>query len=323
VQGVHNFSTSEGDLTFPSLSILQTGNFLLKEFWQTVSHYRANDGYPSLIIAGDPWIGFLKCYLLKKLIFKKSEIQIQFHGDIYSIAKPWRLKESMKYWIIRLSLKSAQSIRVVSNFQVEELKSRVKGDVTFVCAPIPLDFDKIPAEVSTQRAGIGLVGRLHKERGLEYFVSILEEMKFRELRTPIFIIGNGPEKRYLFRKLENLELLDDVVFLGELSNPDLKKFYKSLRVLLTCAPSEGYGLTIREAALSGIHVVARNSKGTISAKQDFDLEIQLYDSVAQAVDLIDKFLSSEIKPFVDPNKIHLQKARDLDSARKWAQSWVV
>jgi glycosyltransferase involved in cell wall biosynthesis len=323
VQGVHNFSSAMGDSTFPCLSVLQTSSFFFKEFRKTVSYYQKKGGYPSLIIAGDPWVGFLKCYFLKKFYFKKSEIQIQFHGDIYSVPKLWRLKESIKYFIIRLSLKSADSIRVVSNFQVEDLKSRADVNTTFVCAPIPLDFDKIPTEVNSQRSGMGLVGRLHKERGLHYFVSILEEMKNREIQTQIYIVGDGPEKEYLIRELEKLNLLECVILRGELSNSELKIFYKSLKVLLNCAPREGYGLTIREAALSGIQVVARNSKGVISAKQDFDSEIHLYDSVTQAVDLIDKVLSNRVQTFVDPNKFHLQEARNRDSTRKWAQSWVV
>jgi glycosyltransferase involved in cell wall biosynthesis len=323
VQGVHNFSNEFGAINFPNLSILKSSSNTFAEFIRTISHYRERRGYPGVIIAGDPWVGFLKCYLLKRFVFRGSEIQIQFHGDIYSVPKPWKLKELIKYSIVRLSLVSAQSIRVVSDFQIEELKPHVQSDATFVCAPIPLDLEKISTRQNSLRDGIGLIGRLHKERDLDFFVSIVEELNIRRIRIPVLIVGNGPEKKSLVRKLKKLGLLGNVSFLGEMGNSELKILYGNLRVLLTCAPSEGYGLTIREAALSGIQVVARKSKGTISAKQDYDLNIHLYDSISQAVDLIDSVFKDEVKRLVDTPKILLQEKRDLDAIQQWVQTWVV
>ncbi len=323
VQGVHNFSGELEDLNLPNLSILQSSSNTFAEFIRTISHYREKHGYPGVIIAGDPWVGFLKCYLLKRFIFKGSEIQIQFHGDIYSAPKPWKLKELIKYCIVRLSLGSAHSIRVVSDFQIEELKPHVQSNATFVCAPIPLDLEKISTKENSLRDGIGLIGRLHKERGLDFFISIVEELNFRQICTPVLIVGNGPERKSLVRKLRKLGLLGNVSFLGELGNSELKELYGNLRVLLTCALSEGYGLTIREAALSGIQVVARKSKGSASAKQNYDLDIHLYDSISHAVDLIDDVFKGEVKQFVDPRKVPLQEKRDLDAIQQWVRTWVV
>jgi glycosyltransferase involved in cell wall biosynthesis len=322
VHGIECASDSFDGLDFSHLVFIKSGMNIVSEFTRTISHYRKIKEFPNVIIAGDPWIGFLKSYILKKFFFRKSRLQIQIHGDVYSMPDIWKLKEVIKYCIVRLSLQSADSIRVVSNFQVSELEPFVRNGTSFVCAPIPIALEKIPLESNLQRTGIGFIGRIHKERGLDIFVSILEELKNRKVAAPIFVIGDGPEKKTLTLNLDKHGLFDNVTFLGELSNLELREQYSKIKVLLTCAPSEGYGLTLREAALSGVSVVARRSLGSVNAKQDYFSDIALYDSVMQAGNLIIEALNQEVSIHSGAEKISLQKERDIESIRNWARTWI-
>lgn len=323
ILGIRKLPDNVDEKDFPNLSILDSNGNLFLEFFKIVSYYREKSGIPGVIIAGDPWFGFLKCYFLKKFFFKESLVQIQFHGDIYTLPKPWHLKETFKYLIVKQSLATADSIRVVSDFQIGELRPFVSKSVSFVCAPIPLDIEKIPREVNGGRQGIGLVGRLHKERGLDIFLSILKELKAREIKSPIFIVGNGPSKKPLLGEIENLGLAESVFFVGGLNNLELRDFYSKLKILLSCAPSEGYGLTIREAALSGIQIVARKSKGTLTAKNEYFAEINLYNSVSQAVNIIEELLQREEVEFNNLARIQMQMSKDQDLIDQWVRTWIL
>lgn len=139
--------------------------------------------------------GFVVAHLLRKYIFRNSKLQIQIHGRIF--AKPARLspKDILKFFLVKKSIREADSIRVVSNFQIEEVLKETKTNAEFVCAPIPIDFRKIPVNTYASRQGIGFVGRIHEERGLELFASIVSELSHQKVRIPVFVIGDGPRKR--------------------------------------------------------------------------------------------------------------------------------
>lgn len=322
VMGVKNFPKVQKENHLKHLEFIETGSTHISQLILTVLRYRKAKQYPNMIIAGDPWIGFLKCYFLKRFFFKGSKIQIQFHGDVYSQPKFWKLKAYIKFCIVRFSLNLANSIRVVSEFQILDLEPKVRKGASFVCAPIPIDFSKVSNSTEFQREGVGYVGRIQRERGLEQFVSIMREMRTRRIDSPVYVVGSGPDEKRFRRMLQSEGLESSVEFLGEMTSLELREFYSRIKVLLSCAPSEGYGMTLREAALSGVPVVAQSSKGSISAAKDYSPEIAIYDSISQAVDLLSNILYQNDLYSSKVEKISLQKNRDKDSIRRWVKTWI-
>ena len=276
---------------------------------------------PKTLIAGDPVYGFLSAVLMKIMKTHSSNIQIQFHGDTYSASTIHDFKSFFRFLITRISFKFANSIRVVSNFQIEELQPLARNDAILVTSPIPLDYKKIPTNPREKRAGIGFIGRLHRERGIKEFLSIILELRRRQVSDPIYVIGEGPEKSFLANELQKANLQDGVFFLGNLENEELCTQYSKLKVILSCAPSEGYGLTLREGALSGVQIVARNSSGSTAALRDFGPSIHLYASVQDAVNLVIRSLKVEDSPHSNRQQIISQKNRELDSISAWVSTW--
>lgn len=301
------------------INILGTSliSFFLRILWKCP---RAESKFRT-IIAGDPVFGFLAALLIKITSIPLSNIQLQFHGDIYSASTIQDGKTLIRFLITRLSLKFAQSIRVVSNFQIEELRPITRKNVDFRVAPIPLNYLKIPINSQGERIGIGFIGRLHYERGLNQFVEIVLELRRRYINEPIYVIGDGPEKDYLTGKLQTNSLGGNIFFLGSIKPEELSFQYATLRVVLSCAPNEGYGLTLREAALSGIYVVAHRSNGAIEAKADFDAQIQLYESIHEAADLIIDALNTSGGSTPNEENIETQKAREMRLISNWVSSW--
>jgi glycosyltransferase involved in cell wall biosynthesis len=277
-------------------------------------------GYRTLI-AGDPIFGFLSALLIKKAKTPISQIQLQFHGDTYSLSTVRGLKSFIRFLISRISLKVANSVRVVSLFQIEELKPLARKNADFFTAPIPLNFQKIPLESREERLGVGFIGRLHYERGTTQFVAIVQDLRLRNFYHPIYVIGDGPEKAFIFRELQKNNLQRDVFFLGKLESEELCAQYAKLKVILSCAPKEGYGLTLREGALSGVHVVAHKCPGAIEAKADFDAYIHLYESIHEASDLIIGLHEREYVVHSNTENIQVQKAKEMQLISNWVSSW--
>jgi len=109
-------------------------------------------------------------------------------------------------------------------------------------------------------------GRLISHKGVKYLVKAAKKIK-----GDVFIIGDGPEKKYLLKlvkelKLKNVHLLG---YMGEQESEELKDFYYRADVFV--APSvweEPLGLTILEAMASKTPVVVTRKGGIPLAVKD-------------------------------------------------------
>jgi hypothetical protein len=64
--------------------------------------------------------------------------------------------------------------------------------------------------------------------------------------------------------------------------------------LISFAEQEGYGLALREAVLSGVHVIAKRNSGTEEALKAFPGRIDLIESAPEAHKLIKSFKPREV-----------------------------
>lgn len=103
------------------------------------------------------------------------------------------------------------------------------------------------------------VGRLTKEKGIEYLISAAENID-----AEIFIIGGGPYKKYLqnYTKISEVTNVHFLGYFGREYLSELKEFYSRADVLVV--PSivdESLGLVILEAMAANTPVVASNKGG--------------------------------------------------------------
>ncbi len=277
--------------------------------------------YSRTLIVGDPVYGFLSGLLLKVTRSRNSKLQLQFHGDVYSKNSIHDFKGFVRFFIVRVSLKLANSVRVVSNFQIPELRALVRNSTQFIVAPIPLNYQKIPVDSRTNRSGLGIIGRLHPERGTREFLSIVQELRSRRVFDPVYVIGDGKDKKFMIAELKKLDLLNEIYFLGNLGTDELRDKYSKLKVILSCAPNEGYGLTLREGVLSGVQVVARKSPGSVEALIEVDDNLHLYETIDEASSLIVEALNRTGSHYSNMEKIKIQKTIERNSISEWVATW--
>lgn len=274
------------------------------------------------LVCGDSQQSFLIALILKLVCGKLLHIQIQFHGDTYSYRSAYGIKGIARVSLSRLGIRLADSIRIVSRFQADEIvrispSSRIK----LVLAPIPIDFSRVAGASKAINFDIAFIGRLHSERGILELIEILRKLLTEKPRTRAVIVGDGPLRKLIESNLAPWLNNSSISFLGYLPGDEIRNIYASTNLLLSTAPKEGYGLTLREAALSNVFVIAHKSKGVVEAQESFHDRIETYSNVEEAVMLIRQRLDEFRKP-LDAKIKALQLKSDAEGLNRLLDSWL-
>ena len=106
---------------------------------------------------------------------------------------------------------------------------------------------------------LGIVGRLHKEKGHAYAIQALEILS---QKTPLelHIAGSGSLYKTLQAQVDSLKYLK-VHFLGSLTEAEIRKLYDHLDLLLVPSFHEGFNLTAHEALATGLPIVGTDVCG--------------------------------------------------------------
>jgi glycosyltransferase involved in cell wall biosynthesis len=314
--GEHNISVSGSH----NLKVYHVGSsfrisprFLLRSF----SILRETKGEIRGFICGDPWETFWTTYLLRFMLRIKAPIQVNIHADVFD---PKWISQSFVNRIRRallvIAIKNSSMIRAVSLNVQQEIHQKYPG-CRVVLAPIPI---MLP-QISTRRENsvtavqtIGWVGRIAEDRGIHYFIELLSRLNNKDPRFRVVIAGTGPLKHFAEQRLRTFLAEDRLIFLGQVNQSDLPKLYREMNVLVSCAKSESYGLSIREALMSGTPVWGIESIGVKRLQNEYGSNfVRLFDLKSSDEKLAKAFndLSQIVVPsnvsvsILDNNQKHL------------------
>lgn len=272
--------TTQSELyPFLEITFSQLGLFgLIKNLRELL---KANIGLISTIIAGDPWVGFLICLLAS--IRTRIPIQVSIHGEPY-LKENYSadVKSCLKDFWLRLFLRRADSVRLVSVHQVSYIQERYAIDrQKIIISPIPVLIPDKFKNVKKEKNIIAFVGRIHKERGIDLWIEIIAKLRDVTEDFELLIIGDGKESHHFEQGLRELDV--PFKFTGRLSNIEVQGTWNKVSVLLSTAPTESFGLTLREAQMSGVYVVAFENFGTKANRDLFPKGISLFTDIETAV----------------------------------------
>jgi glycosyltransferase involved in cell wall biosynthesis len=236
--------------------------------------YSSSSGF--YIVAGTVLQPLIIGSLLKKF-FHNSRLQVSVHGDLGA----WRNKSvtnRLKELYVRLFGRNADLVRLVTAAQVEVAQRLFQHTSTEFCVcPIPIKHNLIVEGIRPRNeARIGVVGRLHPERGVDQWIQISRQLLEYELE----VVGDGPLKERVIKELPNANVI------GRVEHSEVFARYPRFSVLLSAAPFESYGLSIREALLSGTPVVTRKTLGVAELLNQFPRIIKGFDTTDEAVKAI-------------------------------------
>jgi len=104
-----------------------------------------------------------------------------------------------------------------------------------------------------------IVGALHANKGQADAISATYKLHKLGIKASLLLVGEGEDK-YLFEQMaDDLEILQDVHFIGTVEN--VSNWYALSDIVLVCSKMEAFGRVAVEAMLSGKPVVAANAGG--------------------------------------------------------------
>lgn len=156
------------------------------------------------------------------------------------------------------------------------------------------------------------VGRYSKEKGQEMLINVfskaIEQNKDKNLK--LILIGYGDDTILLENKIQELGLSDNIILTGKKDNP--YKYMKKSDCYVSSSMYEGQGLTIFEANISGIPVIATNAKGNVSAVKFVDGRLVKNDEDSLLFE-INEFIECPFESTIsDYEKYELERATKFD-----------
>jgi len=277
-----------------------------------------------LLVAGDPWESYWSAYFLNKFLNKKIPIQIQVHGDI---ADPrWRKINSrnrIRFSLAKLALSKASSIRVVTKYQAENLvKAFGIEREKIVAVPVPINVLGKSASISERPKTIGLIGRIHQDRGIWEFIKLARVLNSSSKDFKVIVIGDGPSKDKFLLKLSSVISKNRIIYLGQLPESELRKAWNRIGVLVSMAPVESYGRVIRESLIAGVPVWATASAGVNDLMDNCKKgEVKLLD-LSKSDTSLDKDFKTLLKTKVGSDFSKRFIKENNTYAAKLASSWI-
>lgn len=310
-----------------TLSIFRV-NFLkvIINFRKNVFHEFINFGFkPVLVVAGDPWESSWCALRFRKIGLKNGlniPIQIQVHAEM---SKNWSnasLVNRFRSMLTSRTFAKSSRIRATSASQKSLLVSRFGADESLIdVLPVPLSLisEEIMIFNEHRPFSIGFVGRIQKERDLKLFAEVCRKIASVNSELKVVIIGDGNSRESFITELKKSISFENIECLGYLNGLDLERSWAKIGVLLSTAPNESYGRSIRESLMHGIPVLARNSMGVDSLRMEAPHNwIRVLDPKMNAEELSKEFLDLQCLETTDEylkkqNSFQVKVVEDLVS----------
>jgi len=152
------------------------------------------------------------------------------------------------------------------------------------------------------------VGRLMPSKSFDVLIDAVRTVRDK-IPATLVIVGEGYEREALERRVRELDAEEWCELPGRISASDLVDHYRSAWVLASASQSEGWGMTITEAAACGTPAVATRIAGHVDAIDDGVTGIlvtggsELADALTRVLDDIDL------------------RSRMADAATQWARAF--
>ena len=102
---------------------------------------------------------------------------------------------------------------------------------------------------------------LRREKGVDLLLHAMIKIKESIPKIHLYIAGTGPQKSVLNKLANDLDINDDITFLGFISNDDKYSYIKSTDICVFPSTYEPFGIVLLEAMICGKPVVASHVGG--------------------------------------------------------------
>jgi glycosyltransferase involved in cell wall biosynthesis len=190
------------------------------------------------------------------------------HEDMWNESLPRVLAPIARWVEISLAPKFYRRtyIATLATTTQDELISRGFVANRVVVAEPGIDPRYCPRDdAKTETPTLLAVGRLAPVKRFPLLLQIFADVLHAVPDAHLTIAGDGPDKDLLLQEIERLHLTDHVTLAGRVSDEELLELYQSSWLLVSASHSEGWGMTITEAAACGTPCVVTANHGHCAA----------------------------------------------------------
>jgi 1,2-diacylglycerol 3-alpha-glucosyltransferase len=122
--------------------------------------------------------------------------------------------------------------------------------------------------ISKKDLTVIFVGRLAKEKNIEFLIRNHEELVKHNKNIKLLIIGDGPDMQEYGELVKELNLQNNIILGGKVPYADIPSYYQLADIFVTASTTETQGLTVIEAMAGGITPVCIKDESFISVVFD-------------------------------------------------------
>ena len=211
---------------------------------------------------GFPYFSLFTCKLVSLIKRKRlHSTWLEVWGKDYWQEYLGRLG-TIAYIVQWLSARMPDEIISISELTTTRLIQELKATRPIHTIPVGIDFDEVrSAEESRIKSDVIYVGRLMDFKHIDMLIRAISLVKMREPHVRCCIVGDGPEREGLLSLTEQLNLRDNISFLGFRKTPqEVYALMKGSKVFALPSTREGFGIVVPEANACGLSVITFNHK---------------------------------------------------------------
>jgi glycosyltransferase involved in cell wall biosynthesis len=258
---------------------------------------------------------FLRNLKMKIILIERTpfqELSIYFNWRDY-------FKKILMKFLINFTYRYADLCISNSSFISREYNKRYNLNFKTIFPPSYDGFSLKKKNIFKKKTFIfGTVCRLSREKGLFKFLKILSKLKFD---FKFLIIGDGPEKKRLQLRAQELKIKKKILFNGFLNSSQVKQNLKQVDLFINCSYFEGFPNSVVEALSIGVPVIASQSHGGINEILKGKEYGYIYKDDKNLLHQINKFYFKNKSFFISKKKIHkhLQKFSIKNNVKNYSK----
>ena len=185
-------------------------------------------------------------------------------SDVYDFP----IKSPIHKMMLKYNLKKADYIFSTSNVMKDETRKYTDKDIEVT--PFGVDINKfIPKRIEKDEVVIGTIKTLEEKYGIQYLVKAFRLLKDRNpnINLKLRIGGRGSQEEYLKDLCKELNIDNDVTFLGFVNSDEVVKEFQNfdIAVFPSTLDSESFGVAAVEAESCGTPIVVSDVGGLMES----------------------------------------------------------
>lgn len=164
----------------------------------------------------------------------------------------------------KVLVRNADAVIAVSSAVEKDSRLMTEKPVYRICNGIECEENKFKSVLPIDRERkilIVSVARMTRKKGVQHLVNLAPSLLKKYDNLMFVMIGNGPLTKKLEKKVKKYGLSENFYFTGEIPRKTVLDYLEQADIFAHPSSDEGFGISILEAILKKVPVVAMNHSG--------------------------------------------------------------